>query len=128
MADKIEQSAPLQGLFQEITGILKLSDNTAHPHKVDQVSADNDSHIDMKSSKIVNSLNTTVVESCPKPIIGFRLSCSGRIQKNAYAKPAEIADSLTVTQGVLPLNSFNHNIEFTQTSSTNAFGTCGIKV
>ena len=40
----------------------------------------------------------------------------------------EIADSLTVTQGVLPLNSFNHNIEFTQTSSTNAFGTCGIKV
>ena len=79
-------------------------------------------------SEIVNSLNTTVVESCPKPIIGFRLSCSGRIQKSAYAKPAEIADSLTVTQGVLPLNSFNHNIEFTQTSSTNAFGTCGIKV
>ena len=126
MADKIEQSAPLQGLFQEITGILKLSDNTAR-------SADNDPHIDMKSSRIfdseiVNSLNTTVVESCPKPIIGFRLSCSGRIQKSAYAKPAEIADSLTVTQGVLPLNSFNHNIEFTQTSSTNAFGTCGIKV
>ena len=128
MADKIEQSAPLQGLFQEITGILKLSDSTAQ-------SADNDPHIDMKSSrqveqlpKIVNSLNTTVVESCPKPIIGFRLSCSGRIQKSAYAKPAEIADSLTVTQGVLPLNSFNHNIEFTQTSSTNAFGTCGIKV
>ena len=128
MADKIEQSAPLQGLFQEITGILKLSDNTAR-------SADNDPHIDMKSSrqveqlpKIVNSLNTTVVESCPKPIIGFRLSCSGRIQKSAYAKPAEIADSLTVTQGVLPLNSFKHNIEFTQTSSTNAFGTCGIKV
>ena len=128
MADKIEQSAPLQGLFQEITGILKLSDSTAQ-------SADNDPHIDMKSSrqveqlpKIVNSLNTTVVESCPKPIIGFRLSCSGRIQKSAYAKPAEIADSLTVTQGVLPLNSFKHNIEFTQTSSTNAFGTCGIKV
>ena len=128
MADKIEQSAPLQGLFQEITGILKLSDNTTR-------NADNDSHMDMKSNnqveqlpKIVNSLNTTVVESCPKPIIGFRLSCSGRIQKSAYAKPAEIADSLTVTQGVLPLNSFNHNIEFTQTSSTNAFGTCGIKV
>ena len=128
MADKIEQSAPLQGLFQEITGILKLSDNTAR-------SADNDPHIDMKSSrqveqlpKTVNSLNTTVVDSCPKPIIGFRLSCSGRIQKSAYAKPAEIADSLTVTQGVLPLNSFKHNIEFTQTSSTNAFGTCGIKV
>ena len=86
-------------------------------------------HVDIPSvCRRHNSLNTTVVESCPKPIIGFRLSCSGRIQKSAYAKPAEIADSLTVTQGVLPLNSFNHNIEFTQTSSTNAFGTCGIKV
>ena len=39
-----------------------------------------------------------------------------------------MADSLTITEGLLPLNSFKHNIEFTQTSSTNAFGTCGIKV
>ena len=128
MADKIEQSTPLQGLFQEITNIIKVSDDMAR-------SAHSDPHIDTKSDKQVPPYTLSMPKastppglSCSKPIIGFRLSCSGRIQKNAYAKPAEMADSLTITKGVLPLNSFSHNIEFTQTSSTNAFGTCGIKV
>jgi hypothetical protein len=104
MADKIEQSSPIQGLFKEVTEALELASN-------DQNS------IELDNTKLSSS-----------SITGFRISCSGRLQKNSHSKPQEMAESLTVTRGVLPLNSFKENIEFTQTSATNAFGTCGIKV
>ena len=119
MADKIEQSTPLQGLFQEIVTAIKTESLLTNDISL----KGEQSSIDLKEAN-----TPTVGSGSTKPIIGFKLSCSGRIQKNAYAKPAEMADSLTITEGLLPLNSFKHNIEFTQTSSTNAFGTCGIKV
>jgi hypothetical protein len=102
MADKIEQSSPIQGLFKEVTEALI-------PKELNSIELDN--------TKLSSS-----------SITGFRISCSGRLQKNSHSKPQEMAESLTVTRGVLPLNSFKENIEFTQTSATNAFGTCGIKV
>lgn len=61
-------------------------------------------------------------------IEGFRISCSGRLQMNSRSKPAEKAESVVLNRGVLPLNSFNRNIDFKQTSATNAYGTVGIKV
>ena len=61
-------------------------------------------------------------------ILGFRIICSGRLQISSFSKPAEKAESIEITRGVLPLNSFKANIDFAQTYATNAYGTCGIKV
>ena len=61
-------------------------------------------------------------------ILGFRIVCSGRLQISSFSKPAEKAESIEITRGVLPLNSFQANIDFAQTYATNAYGTCGIKV
>ena len=61
-------------------------------------------------------------------ILGFRILCSGRLQISSFSKPAEKAESIEITRGVLPLNSFQANIDFAQTYATNAYGTCGIKV
>ena len=47
---------------------------------------------------------------------------------SSFSKPAEKAESIEITRGVLPLNTFKANIDFAQTSATNAYGTCGIKV
>lgn len=44
------------------------------------------------------------------------------------SKPAEKAESVVLSRGVLPFNSFNQNIDFKQTYATNAYGTVGIKV
>ena len=96
MADQIEQSAPLQGLFQEVT-------------------------------QFMDTYEQASLEGTPV-IQGFRLSCSGRLQKQKFSKPAEMAETMTLTRGRLPLNSFKQRIQFAQTAATNAFGTCGIKV
>ena len=96
MADQIEQSAPLQGLFQEVT-------------------------------QFMDTYEQASLEGTPA-IQGFRLSCSGRLQKQKFSKPAEMAETMTLTRGRLPLNSFKQRIQFAQTAATNAFGTCGIKV
>ena len=61
-------------------------------------------------------------------VLGFRIICSGRLQISSFSKPAEKAESIEITRGVLPLNSFKANIDFAQTHATNAYGTCGIKV
>jgi len=63
------------------------------------------------------------------PIVeGFRISCSGRLQMSPRSKPAEKAETVVLSRGVLPFNSFNQNIDFKQTYATNAYGTVGIKV
>ena len=68
-------------------------------------------------------------ESLQRPkILGFRIICSGRLQISSFSKPAEKAESIEITRGVLPLNTFKSNIDFAQTDATNAYGTCGIKV
>lgn len=127
MADKIEQSAPLQGLFQEISQCLESYSNFQSKGVEDETSGGT-TNLSSEWQTTSDTKTPTVGTADTKPIVGFRLSCSGRLQKNAYAKPAEMADIFTITRGVLPLNSFKHDIEYTQTSSTNAFGTCGIKV
>ena len=55
MADKIEQSSPIQGLFKEVTEALELASN-------DQNS------IELDNTKLSSS-----------SITGFRISCSGRL-------------------------------------------------
>jgi len=63
------------------------------------------------------------------PIVeGFRIMCSGRLQMSPRSKPAEKAESVVITRGVLPFNTFDQNIDFKQTYATNAYGTIGIKV
>ena len=47
---------------------------------------------------------------------------------SSFSKPAEKAESIELTRGVLPLNTISANIDFAQTYSTNPYGTCGIKV
>jgi len=69
-----------------------------------------------------------LVNSERPQILGFRILCSGRLQISSFSKPAEKAESIEITRGVLPLNSFQANIDFAQTYATNAYGTCGIKV
>ena len=61
-------------------------------------------------------------------VFGFKIYCSGRLQINSFSKPAEKAEKIEITRGILPLNTVNANIDFAQTYATNAYGTCGIKV
>jgi hypothetical protein len=72
--------------------------------------------------------NNLFIDSQRPKILGFRIICSGRLQMSSFSKPAEKAESIEITRGVLPLNTFKANIDFAQTSATNAYGTCGIKV
>ena len=72
--------------------------------------------------------NDLFIDSQRPKILGFRIVCSGRLQMSSFSKPAEKAESIEITRGVLPLNTFKANIDFAQTSATNAYGTCGIKV
>jgi hypothetical protein len=68
-------------------------------------------------------------DSGDKPVVeGFRISCSGRLQMSPRSKPAEKAESVVISRGVLPFNSLDQNIDFKQTYATNAYGTIGIKV
>ena len=44
------------------------------------------------------------------------------------SKPAEKAESVVFSRGVIPFNSLDQKIDFKQTYATNAYGTIGIKV
>jgi ribosomal protein S3 len=114
MADKIEQSLPLQSIYQDIHQYFSTykSNRSADPTGP-KVAPSNTSYSDLE---------------IPPKILGYRLSCSGRLQKTKFSKPAEMAESLVFQEGVLPLNSISKNIQYGSTSATNAYGSCGIKV
>lgn len=112
IADRIEQSLPLQSVYQDIHQYFSTYESNRSTPSSTTVGAG-----------VRGSEGTTI----PK-ILGYRLSCSGRLQKTKFSKPAEIAESLVFQEGVLPLNSINKNIEYGSTSATNAYGSCGIKV
>ena len=120
MADKIEQSLPLQSIYQDIHQYFstyelnRSADPTVGTYGTDPKVAPSDtSYSDLE---------------IPPKILGYRLSCSGRLQKTKFSKPAEMAESLVFQEGVLPLNSISKNIQYGSTSATNAYGSCGIKV
>jgi hypothetical protein len=112
MADKIEQSVSIQQLFNELLRFFETEAECLGPA------------FEVKSGVSNGNNNATEL---PK-ILGFRIVCSGRLQMSSFSKPAEKAESITITRGVLPLNTMKANIDFAQTYSTNPYGTCGIKV
>lgn len=97
IADKIEQSMPIQSLYQDIQQYFSTYESST-------------STIDQGK------------------ILGYRLLCSGRLQKTKFSKPAEMAESLSFQSGLLPLNSIDKDIQYGASSTTNAYGSCGIKV
>ena len=101
------------------------------PNKTGSFSQTNDPYSGVGKSKAVphtgHQIKTQSPNKRPK-VLGFRIVCSGRLQISSFSKPAEMAESIELTRGVLPLNTFAANIDFSQTHATNAYGTCGIKV
>jgi ribosomal protein S3 len=83
----------------------------------------------MEQAKTSAGQNQNAYFAGEKAIVeGFRIICTGRLQMSPRSKPAEKAESVILNRGVLPLNSFEENIDFKQTYATNAYGTIGIKV
>jgi hypothetical protein len=151
IADKIEQSVSIQQIFNEILrffetealcvgpSFISTQQQSAMTEKLDGMSS-NISYSEPKVSnakrsepKVLGDIKESSShyknESLQRPkILGFRIICSGRLQISSFSKPAEKAESIEITRGVLPLNTFKANIDFAQTDATNAYGTCGIKV
>ena len=145
MADKIEQSVSIQQIFNELLRFFeteavclgpsfRTSKEISTAVKTEGVAFENLTSKEQKKISIA-ALNTedspgisSLVNSERPQILGFRILCSGRLQISSFSKPAEKAESIEITRGVLPLNSFQANIDFAQTYATNAYGTCGIKV
>ena len=153
IADKIEQSVSIQQIFNEILRFFETEALCVGPSFIStQQRSDITEKLDGMSSNIwysetkfsnakrseakvlgdVKESSNHYVnknESLQRPkILGFRIICSGRLQISSFSKPAEKAESIEITRGVLPLNTFKSNIDFAQTDATNAYGTCGIKV
>jgi hypothetical protein len=179
IADKIEQSVPIQQIFNELLRFFETEALCLGPAFIVQTksSSGENLHSEAKISESVamlpkieissesgtksdqyevfqnssNSLGSTrsgdlsenwnamhsgripmvvaAASNSQRPkVLGFRIICSGRLQISSFSKPAEKAESIEITRGVLPLNSFKANIDFAQTHATNAYGTCGIKV
>lgn len=143
MAGKIEQSYPIQSLFQEILTLFQQEAICIGP--AFRNNADNESErsgtkknmnpksVSTRGSKgpagTANFQKNNLSDSGDKPVVeGFRISCSGRLQMSPRSKPAEKAESVVISRGVLPFNSLDQNIDFKQTYATNAYGTIGIKV
>lgn len=154
LAGKIEQSQPIQTLFQEILVLFQQESicigpafrNTAEESSKVSLKGGSQEKSDQKRTRRIQKDSNNNKENNNKdetnfssnisnenrgsmPIIeGFRISCSGRLQMSPRSKPAEKAESVVLSRGVLPFNSFNQNIDFKQTYATNAYGTVGIKV
>ena len=106
IADRIEQSLPLQSVYQDIHQYFSTYESNR--------STPSSTTMGVGVRGAVGTEGTTI----PK-ILGYRLSCSGRLQKTKFSKPAEIAESLVFQEGVLPLNSINKNTEIIITISQN---------
>lgn len=120
ISSKIENSIPVQGVFNEIMRTFELDVKCVGPD-FEKGSKFKDMEGESKGTKDYSSK----VQDSPIIVEGFRLQCSGRIQMYPKAKPAEKAEILKVSRGNLPLNTIYENIQFAQTSATNEYGTCG---
>ena len=130
MADKIEQSVSIQQLFNELLRFFETEAECLGPAfnmGMDAAAAKPQLSTTSGESKMYDKEGQSPIDSLPK-ILGFRIVCSGRLQMSTFSKPAEKAESIVITRGVLPLNTMKANIDFAQAYSTNAYGTCGIKV
>ena len=134
MADKIEQSTPVGLIFNELLRFFETEASCLGPAFLKESSNEVGSRSDLNAARSEpleqhETQNNNRNESSERPkILGFRIICSGRLQMSSFSKPAEKAESIELTRGVLPLNTFKANIDFAQTHATNAYGTCGIKV
>ena len=127
MADKIEQSTSVQSLFNELLRFFETEAQCVGP-AFGSPTINNNENLESKINLANTDTDVTQVDSQLPTIFGFRISCSGRLQMSSFSKPAEKAESLEITRGILPLNTVKANIDFAQTYSTNAYGTCGIKI
>ena len=123
IADKIEQSVSIQQIFNEILRFFETEALCLGPSFL----TSQDKQSNEQSNEKLSERNPKSGYRRPK-VLGFRIICSGRLQISSFSKPAEKAESIELTRGVLPLNTFKSNIDFAQTYATNAYGTCGIKV
>ena len=143
IADKIEQSVSIQQIFNELLRFFETEAMCLGPAFIKQDSSSENQSTNEQSWKARGgrlpslSSSPTGIQSIPvvedvasqqPKVLGFRIICSGRLQISSFSKPAEKAESIEITRGVLPLNSFKADIDFAQTHATNAYGTCGIKV
>jgi len=150
MADKIEQSVSIQQIFNELLRFFEteavclgpsfrtskeistaLSAPLGAPERkaFENLTSKEQKKISIAALNTEDSPGISGLVNSERPqILGFRILCSGRLQISSFSKPAEKAESIEITRGVLPLNSFQANIDFAQTYATNAYGTCGIKV
>ena len=93
------------------------------------ISEDDNNHLNLPKGSGSLQLPLQDTNQPDMPIVeGFRIVCSGRLQMSPRSKPAEKAESVVISRGVLPFNTFDQNIDFKQTYATNAYGTVGIKV
>ena len=154
IADKIEQSVSIQQIFNELLRFFETEALCLGPAFIKQTSSSETQATSEQTWNLPKKINkkkemTTILDQTdennensyetvegvssfgtpqrPK-VLGFRIICSGRLQISSFSKPAEKAESIEITRGVLPLNSFKADIDFAQTHATNAYGTCGIKV
>ena len=143
IADKIEQSVSIQQIFNEILRFFETEAlcvgpsfiSTQQRSDITEKLGGMSSNAKRSEAKVLGDVKESSNhyvnknESLQRPkILGFRIICSGRLQISSFSKPAEKAESIEITRGVLPLNTFKSNIDFAQTDATNAYGTCGIKV
>ena len=125
IADKIEQSVSIQQIFNELLRFFETEALCLGPAFGNITSVEDVSGLNSLPSSTDQSQSS---DSQRPKILGFRIICSGRLQMSSFSKPAEKAESIELTRGVLPLNTISANIDFAQTYSTNPYGTCGIKV
>jgi len=123
LATKIELSTPIQTVFNEIIRIFEQEVQCIGPDfeigsTVKHLESDQTEEMETRSEVLYPDI---IVE-------GFKFQCSGRIQVYPRSKPAEKAESIQISRGNLPLNTVYENIKFAQTSATNDYGTCGIKI
>ena len=165
IAGKVEQSYPIQSLFQEILILFQQEAICVGPAfrnttSTDPIKASQQSGAETKKRSSVKGPQASVpkgtkptegwcsaggkatvepIKDLPnskaiytggdKPVIeGFRIVCNGRLQMSPRSKPAEKAESVVFSRGVIPFNSLDQKIDFKQTYATNAYGTIGIKV
>ena len=145
IADKIEQSVSIQQIFNELLQFFETEAQCIGPaFKTDAFSPQSiedltkqrpafkkeQKNMPQNDHNEIREADTTIPEEAHDTlrVFGFKIYCSGRLQINSFSKPAEKAEKIEITRGILPLNTVNANIDFAQTYATNAYGTCGIKV
>ena len=143
IADKIEQSVSIQQIFNELLQFFETEAQCIGPaFKTDAFSPQSIEDLTKSTSKDerptiadhsrrsnmpqndhneIREADTTISEEAHDTlrVFGFKISCSGRLQINSFSKPAEKAEKIEITRGVLPLNTVNANIDFAQTYATN---------